>query len=195
MGNSELQALVKAHHRGQLNRHDYRRLRRELVDKLAQGDDMELIDTDPTSPATVPHYTAERRRHPAPPAASRSKAGLLLFLATVAIALGGGWFYYLHFAPEPDNGIVGDGAAAAPWLQDFINAPTWDGPRIAAFSRHWESMAAGQRQALRQTPQFHRLMDMLSHQLTEQRALAELNNDRARQQEMRLRELQRILQR
>jgi hypothetical protein len=85
-------------------------------------------------------------------------------------------------------------AASTPWLDELIAAAVWDQSRIDEFLRHWEALDSHQRQGIRDTPQFHRLMDLLSRHLAEQRALAELNNTQARQQEARLQTLMRALQ-
>ena len=202
MVNKDLQALINAYHGGQLNRHDYRRLRRELVDKLVEHDSAPLAN-EQTSPATVPRYISKGQSHSPPVPTKAPMIGLTLSVIIVA-ALVGGYVYFSHKM----NGVVSSSvqnespsttqalatATSVPWLDGLIAAPVWDQSRINGFIRHWEALDSDQRQEIRDTPQFHRLMDILSRHLAEQRALAELNNSEARQQEARLQVLMQALQ-
>jgi hypothetical protein len=98
---------------------------------------------------------------------------------------------------QPESPSVGQSsptAPSAPWLDELIAAAVWDESRINEFLRHWEALDSNQRQELRVTPQFHRLTDILSRHLAEQRALAELNDNKAQQQEARLLALMDALQ-
>ena len=201
MENSDLQALVSAHHGGQLNRHDYRRLRRELVDKLEEQDAASIAD-EQTSPVTVPRYISKGQGRPTPTPTKFPKIGWILAVIMVAMIIAGYVYYSQNISgvvsppARPESLSVGQTlptAASAPWLDELIAATAWDEPRINEFLRHWEALDSDQRQELRETPQFHRLTDILSRHLTEQRALAELNDSQARQQEERLQTLARAL--
>jgi len=202
MENSDLQALVNAYHGGQLNRHDYRQLRRELVDKLVEQDTAGLTD-EQTSPATVPRYISKGQGRSTPTATKYSKIGWILPVI-MAAAIIAGYVYYSQQTTnvaspptQPESLSTGQTlptVVSAPWLDELIAAAVWNESRINEFLRHWEALDSDQRQELRETPQFHRLTDILSRHLAEQRALAELNNSKARQQEARLQALGRALQ-
>lgn len=197
MANKELRELIDAYHGGQLNRQDYRRLRRELVDRLVDQQALALEDEE-SSPATLPRHVAKGQNHPPPPA---TRPVLAIVLATVAIAalIIFGYLYFSHSTDRSQDAIEAPdgGQATTPppiWLEDFSAAAEWKASDIEEVLRHWRALDTSQRQRLRQTPQFHRLMDALSRHLAEQRALAELNNAQARQQADRLRELRDALQ-
>jgi hypothetical protein len=202
MENSDLQALVNAYHGGQLNRHEYRRLRRELVDRLVEQDSASLAD-EQTSPATVPHYISKGQSHLPSTSTKTSKIGWTLSVIAVA-AIIAGYVYFSHNmsgvvsppvqSESPSAMQALTTATSAPWLDELIAAAVWDQSRINEFLRHWETLDGDQRQEIRDTPQFHRLTDILSRHLAEQRALAELNNKQAQQQQARLQALMRALQ-
>jgi len=203
MENRDLQALVNAYHGGQLNRHDYRRLRRELVDKLVEQDAARLAD-EQTSPATVPRYILKGRGRSTPTSTKIPKIGWILPAIIAVVAMVAGYVYISHKmsstvslpvqAQPPSAGQALPTEASPPWLDELIAAAVWNQSRINEFLRHWEALDSAQRRELRDTPQFHRLTDILSRHLAEQRALAELNNSEARQQEARLQALMRALQ-
>ena len=196
MGNSELNALVNAHHSGQVNRHDYRRLRRELVDKLVeQGIDRRADEQ--TSPMTLPRQQAQAETPGAPAPAKSPAIAVIVSLAMAGLIVTA--YLYLAHKPAQDetshrNIEPATAAAPAPWLEEFIAARSWDQAHINEFIRHWQGLDSTQRLELRNTPLYQRLKDDLSRHLAEQRALAELNNSQAKQQEARLLELSRALQ-
>ena len=201
MENSDLQALVSAYHGGQLNRHDYRRLRRELVDKLVEQDAASLTD-EQTSPATVPRYISKGQDRSRPTPTKIPKIGWILAVIMAAAIIAGYVYYSQNMSGivsppvRPESLSAGQAlptATSAPWLDELIAAAVWDEPRIDEFLRHWQALDSDQRRELRETPQFHRLTDILSRHLTEQRALADLNNSQARQQKERLQTLARAL--
>lgn len=202
MANKELQELVDAYHGGQLNRQDYRRLRRELVDRLVEQQTMALADEE-SSPATLPRHIAKGQNHPPPPSTAK-RPGIAIFvsIAAISVLIILGYIYFLHGVSGTNQSQVamemsdGGQATTAPpsWLDNFSAAAEWNPSDIEEVLRHWRALDAAQRQQLRQTPQFHRLMDILSRHLAEQRALAELNNAQAQQQAARLQELRDRLQ-
>ncbi len=201
MENSDLQALVNAYHSGQLNRQEYRRRRRELVDRLVE--DSAHLSDEQTSPATVPRYISRGQGHSTPTPIKIPKIGWILS-AIVAAAIIAGYIYYSQkmsgvMGPPTQPKSVSAGqtlltAPSAPWLNELIAAEVWDQSRINEFLRHWDALDSDQQQGIRDTPQFHRLTDILSRHLAEQQALAELNNSQARQQEARLQTLMHALQ-
>lgn len=188
---TRLRQLATQYHGGELDLASYRRMRAELLDRLA-GAEVEYDESSTTlpgraraaTPATAPVPAAApaepRATRPAPvekPAAAPRKGGgaIYLVLGLVAVAAAGGYFFFMRpTAPAvPAESAPPADTTSESYLaiNDFLAADDWSDDQLANFNTRWATLPDDERAAAVDQSWYQAFVERVRSRVKERRAL------------------------
>jgi formylglycine-generating enzyme required for sulfatase activity len=194
MSTPSLRGLAKAYSDGLIDRKQYIRARRQIIDNIVGGKveivpyeapaarpnpDLERTFSDGEATLEVPPFDVD-----APPSTAAKSNLTIVIIAVLALTAVGG-FTWLKMAPSPNGPARREPATsenkdprspnpAEELLVDFLDENRWQIERIDAFVLAWEKAPAAARRALADSPSMHRAAAAIYQKFGEEKALLDL---------------------
>lgn len=211
MSTLKLRGLAKAYSDGLIDRKQYIRERRQLIDGIVAGE-LEIVPYDAPQPAPdpaiertfsdgeatleIPHVDPDAETKPVAPAKPR-RSGSTIVIIVLGLAVAAYALWHTMGRVDPGTPTVTAPAAtstpetpnpAGALLDSFLDENTWLPKRIDGFLLAWEQESRTARDALIDTPTMRRAADLITQQILEEKALFELG-----EQDTALRKQRRLL--
>ena len=183
---SQLRRLASDFASEKIEREDYTRRRRTLIDGIVDGDIQ--IEREPPPLPPPPPAAPTEALEPAPPSARLSPlrvgAGAMVVVALITAT----WLLWPDPAPPPPPQVVvrtqstaSTAAAQKPdrrartMVESFLSVHDWGEASIANFELGWRALTAEQRERAKTASWFRRLTKAMRDELKTQRALLEFD--------------------
>ena len=179
---TRLRQLATQYHGGEIDLPSYRRMRAELLDRLA-GAEAEFDESSTTlpqrsraAPAPAPAAPRAPQSAPAPaPAPRKSGSAIYILLGLVIVAGAAGYFFFLRpaapaatveAAPPADTSSESYLA-----INDFLAADDWSDDQIANFNTRWATLPDDERAAALDQSWYQGFVERVRSRVKERRAL------------------------
>ena len=199
MSKLTLRGLAKAYSDNIVDRKQYIRERRQLIDDIISGE-AELIPYEPSPPPAIPDtertfsdgaatlepvlINTEALLSP-PTSSNRALIIMAILVLTAVVVIG--WF---KLAPKPESFVparidpnpsvtpINRASSAEELLGNFLDENQWQNERIDGFLEEWRRLPSDVKLALVDSPSMHRAVEVIYQNFLEEKALLELG-DRA----------------